>query len=149
VAKAGGKIYVTPKVRSTYFVRDTISGLGRQFFQYSFWRIPVIKKHRRPTTFRQVIPTVFFLAMLAAAVAGIVLRQPILALALPIAYSAVLLVAGLSTLPRHGLRVALLAPVALLVMHACYAAGMLYGVLVSTQRSQAWDRDGTMSRLSR
>jgi glycosyltransferase involved in cell wall biosynthesis len=149
VAKAGGKIYVTPKVRSTYFVRDTIAGLGRQFFQYSFWRIPVIKKHRRPTTFRQVIPTVFFLGMLAAAVAGIGLRQPILALALPIAYAIALLATGVSMLPSHGLRVALLAPVALLVMHACYAAGMLYGVLVSHQRSPVWDRDGRMSRLSR
>lgn len=149
VAKAGGKIYVTPKVRSTYFVRDTITGLGRQFFQYSFWRIPVMKKHRRPTTFRQVIPALFFFVILATAVAGIALRQPVVALGLPMAYVVVLLATGASTLPRHGLRIAVLAPVALLVMHACYAAGMVYGALVSIQRSGAWDPDGRMSRLSR
>jgi glycosyltransferase involved in cell wall biosynthesis len=149
VALAGGKIYVTPRVRSTYFVRDTIPTLARQFFQYSFWRIPVIKKHRRPTTLRQVIPTLFFLLMLAAIVVGILLRHPAIALVLPAAYLGGLAGAGFSMLSRHGVRVALLAPVALVVMHVCYAAGMLYGLLAAAGRPGAWDRHGSMSRLSR
>src|SRR5262245_22194158 len=50
IRQAGGRIYVSPKVRYSYFVRERVSQLFRQYFQYGFWRIPVIEKHRRPTT---------------------------------------------------------------------------------------------------
>jgi glycosyltransferase involved in cell wall biosynthesis len=148
VGLAGGKIYVTPKVRYAYFVRDTISTLARQFFQYSFWRIPVMKKHRRPTTFRQIVPIIFFVLMLTTLLAGGLLRHPALAVAMPVAYLGGLVVAGLSMLPRHSVGVALLVPVALAVMHVCYAAGMAYGFLAAGY-SGAWDPGGSMSRLSR
>ncbi len=50
IAQAGGKIYVSPRVRYVYYVRETLSKLFRQYIQYSFWRIPVVRKHKKPTT---------------------------------------------------------------------------------------------------
>ena len=77
--QAGGKMFVSPRVRYIYYVRDRLGNLFRQYFQYSFWRIPVLRKHGKPTTLRQVVPLLFFLAMTALVIAGAWLRQPAVA----------------------------------------------------------------------
>jgi succinoglycan biosynthesis protein ExoA len=146
---AGGKIYVSPKVRYKYYVRDRVGRLFRQYFQYGFWRIPVIRKHRRPTTLRQIVPSLFFLVMLALFIAGLAMRQPIVAFAMPAAYAAVLLGVGLSLVPRLGLATASLVPVALATLHLGYACGLLYGTWALVFRRHAWDRQGSMATLSR
>ncbi len=40
---AGGKAYVSPRVRYEYYVRDTLGKLFQQYNQYGFWRIPVMR----------------------------------------------------------------------------------------------------------
>ncbi|REK10865.1 MAG: glycosyltransferase family 2 protein [Planctomycetota bacterium] len=149
ITQAGGKCFVSPRVRYVYYVRGRIGQLFRQYFQYSFWRIPVMKKHKRPTTPRQVMPLLFYFAVVVMAILGIVLRNPWVALALPAVYLATLGAIGLSQIPRKGLRVALLVPVAIAVMHLAYALGMLYGFWASAFRRRAWDPRGSMSALTR
>ena len=71
IAQAGGKIYVSPRVRYVYYVRDRLGKLFRQYVQYSFWRIPVVRKHKKPTTLRQVVPPLFFLTMFVLLAVGV------------------------------------------------------------------------------
>ena len=149
VTQAGGRIFVSPRVRYVYYVRDRLDKLFRQYFQYSFWRIPVIRKHRKPTTFRQTVPLLFFAAMSAAVAAGVWLRQPLIGLALPSAYLLAMLVLGASVVPRAGLRVASLVPAAVVTMHVAYALGLAYGLVAALSRPRAWEIDGTMSTLNR
>jgi len=149
VARAGGKIFISPRVHYQYFVRETPRKLFNQYFQYSFWRIPVIRKHKRPTTLRQVVPTLFFLTMFVLFVVGLLLRQPLVALGLPAVYAAVLVAIGISAIPRKGLDVATLVPVALATIHVAYALGLFYGFLAALVRPRAWDHGGPMSTLSR
>ena len=149
ITQAGGKIYVSPKVRYVYFVRERLDQLFRQYFQYAFWRIPMIRKHRRPTTLRQVIPPLFFLMMLVLFVTGSVLRQPLVAMLLPIVYVMVLLAVALSFVPKAGLKVASLVPAAIATMHIGYALGFAYGLCAVLAWPQAWVQSGAMSRLSR
>ena len=142
-------MFVSPRVRYVYYVRSRVSKLFRQFFQYSFWRIPVMRKHRQPTTVRQVIPLLFFLVVVALFAAGLWLKSPLVALALPGAYLAAMTALGISLVLRQGPRVAVLTSLAVIVMHVAYAAGMGYGLLAAAFRLRAWDIDGTMSALSR
>lgn len=86
IRQAGGKIYISPRIRYTYFVRERVGQLFRQYFQYGFWRIPVMKKHQRPTTLRQVVPSLFYVACVCLLLVGLWLHQPIIALALPVLY---------------------------------------------------------------
>jgi succinoglycan biosynthesis protein ExoA len=146
---SGGKVYVSPRIRFKYFVRDSFRKLARQYSQYGFWRIPTMKKHRRPTTPRQVVPLLFFLTMMSLLIAGIWLKNPWIALAMPAAYLGGAALAGLSLWPRHGGRIALLFPIALVIMHSCYAAGLLYGMVAAVVFPSAWNQQGTMSQLSR
>ncbi|HTU24595.1 MAG TPA: glycosyltransferase family 2 protein [Pirellulales bacterium] len=149
IAQAGGKVFVSPRVRYVYFVRETWSKLFRQYIQYSFWRIPVVRKHKKPTTLRQVVPPLFFLTMFALLIAGIWLRQPWIALALPAVYAAALVCVGLSVIPRKGLAVGCLVPVALATIHFAYALGIAYGMFALLFHPHAWDLSGRMSALNR
>jgi succinoglycan biosynthesis protein ExoA len=149
VMLAGGKMYVSPRVRYVYYVRERAAQLFRQYFQYSFWRIPVLRKHKRPTTVRQMIPLLFFLALAALFVVGVWLDQPLIAAALPVGYSGAMMWLGLSYIRSSGWLVASLVPVAVVTMHLAYAAGMGYGILAALFRLRAWELDGSMSALSR
>jgi glycosyltransferase involved in cell wall biosynthesis len=149
IGLAGGRIFVSPRVQYSYFVRERIDQLFRQYFQYGFWRIPVIEKHRRPTTLRQMMPTLFYAACLLFALAGLWLKSVTVAVFLPAVYVAALLGAGLATARRHGALVAMYVPIAIATMHAGYAFGLGYGLWARFFASGAWDSQGKMATLSR
>jgi glycosyltransferase involved in cell wall biosynthesis len=149
ITQAGGKIYISPRVRYVYYVRDRLGNLFRQYFQYSFWRIPVIRKHKKPTTLRQMVPPLFFLAMFVLLAVGAWLRQPLVALALPAIYLSALIAVGASVVPRKGLAVGCLVPAALATIHFAYALGIAYGLFALLFYPRAWDQSGSMSALSR
>jgi glycosyltransferase involved in cell wall biosynthesis len=149
IAQAGGKVYVSPKVRYKYYVRDRLGNLFNQYFQYSFWRIPVVKKHKKPTTLRQIVPPLFYLAVIVLAIVGIWLRNPWIALALPAIYIAALVAVAISVIPKKGFAVACLVPVAIGTMHFAYALGIAYGFWALLFNPSAWDHSGRMSHLNR
>ena len=149
ITQAGGKSYISPRVKYVYYVRGQFGKLFKQYFHYSFWRIPVLRKHKKPTAPRQMVPPLFFLAMIVLAVVGIWLRQPLVALALPAAYAAALLAIAISVIPRQGPAVAALVPLAMAAMHVAYAAGMAYGCFALLFHRAAWDVGGRMTKISR
>jgi glycosyltransferase involved in cell wall biosynthesis len=149
IAQAGGKVYVSPRVRYVYYVRDRLGKLFRQYVQYSFWRIPVIRKHKKPTTLRQVVPPLFFLSVIVLAAVGVWLRNPLVALALPAVYLGALVLIAVTIIPRKGLAVACLVPVALATIHFAYALGIAYGAWALVFHRSAWDQSGSMSMLNR
>ena len=149
VMQAGGKMFISPRVRYEYYVRNRIDQLFWQYFHYSFWRIPVLRKHKKPTTVRQMMPLLFFCVVATLLIVGAALRQPLVAFALPALYATALLLLGASLIPRLGLRVASLVPLAVLTMHVAYASGMAYGLVAAALGLRAWELEGTMSALSR
>jgi GT2 family glycosyltransferase len=149
ITQAGGRIYITPRVRYWYYVRETPSRLFQQYFQYAFWRIPVMVKHRRPTTLRQLLPPLFFLLMGGMLIAGAVLANPLIAFGLPICYLLGLLVSGATLVPSVGAGVAVRVPMAMALMHTAYACGLLYGIGARLFRARVWDPGGQMARISR
>lgn len=149
IRRAGGKIYVSPRVQSSYFVREQLGQLFKQYFQYGFWRIPVVEKHRRPTTLRQLAPTLFYAACVVLAVAGLWWREPLVALILPTLYATALLLAGATTVRGSDFRVSSWVPVTIATMHAGYALGLGYGMWARLFHSGAWDAQGKMATISR
>lgn len=146
---AGGKVYVSPRIRYSYFVRSRVAQLFRQYFQYGFWRIPVMEKHRRPTTWRQLAPSLFIVACVGLGVAGVIAGDALTALVLPAIYSAALLAAAVHSVRVHGWAVAVRLPAAIATMHAGYGLGMAYGLWARIFRSNAWDVHGVMAESSR
>ncbi len=59
ITERGDKIFVTPKIKSVYYPRDTFSKLFLQYFGYGKWKVAVIKKHHRPSRIAHLIPMLF------------------------------------------------------------------------------------------
>lgn len=62
--RAGGKIWQNPEIMSWYSPRTTFSAISRQYFQYGFWKVAVIRKHRIPGSCRHLVPIAFIAANL-------------------------------------------------------------------------------------
>lgn len=147
--QAGGTIWISPDIRYQYFVRERPGQLWRQYRQYSFWRIPMLRKHRRPTTARQLAPPAFFAVMAGAALAGGIRRSPLVALGLPIAYGVTLAAVGVRSRRDLDGAAAARVPLALATLHAAYAAGWFQGGWCLLVRPDAWAPGATMAELSR
>jgi glycosyltransferase involved in cell wall biosynthesis len=136
LARHGEKIFISPRARCTYFVRETPSRLFGQYFRYGYWRVAVLRKHRRPASVRQIVPP---MAMSLMCVTGLLaLSLPgwwrLSAGVLPAFYGSTLLIVGASKVRKAGWHVACLLPVAAAIMHAAYTAGFASAFLEGTNR---------------
>ena len=129
IARNGGKIFISPRARCVYFVREAPSLLFRQYFQYGYWRVAVLKKHQRFASLRQAAPTLFFaLTVFVAGGVWYVGKWRFLAPVLPLAYGLILISAGARVASQASFRTGLLFPAAAAIMHFAYAAGFACGV---------------------
>lgn len=52
----GGRIVCNPAIRSLYRNRATWKGVARQYYEYGFWKVVVMRKHPRQVRPRHLIP---------------------------------------------------------------------------------------------
>jgi succinoglycan biosynthesis protein ExoA len=57
--RAGGKVWQSPRIRSWYRPRSSLTALFRQYAQYGYWKVWVIRKHKRPASLRHLVPALF------------------------------------------------------------------------------------------
>ncbi len=69
-SEQGKKIYITPKIRSVYYPRDSFLALFAQYFEYGMWKVAVIKKHRRPARITHLVPAAFVAFLLLGAISA-------------------------------------------------------------------------------
>jgi len=126
----GGKIWLSQSIKSKYYSRSSLRKLWRQYFQYGFWRIRTMQKHRRPATLRQAVPLLFAGSLLVLAAAGFfwrpfwwLLGAELVLYAVGIAYGSIDVAgkAGLKYLPP--------APIVFLILHFGYGLGSLWGLV--------------------
>jgi glycosyltransferase involved in cell wall biosynthesis len=67
---SGGRILLSPDIRSLYTVRGSPAALWRQYFLYGFWKVEVLKRHPRQARVRHLIPLLFVLALAGSALAA-------------------------------------------------------------------------------
>ena len=70
--RSGGKIWQSSDIVSWYHPRSSFSSLFRQYFQYGFWKVRVIRKHKIPASWRHTVPGAFVLANILLLVAALV-----------------------------------------------------------------------------
>ncbi|MBD2866180.1 glycosyltransferase family 2 protein [Paenibacillus oceani] len=59
IKKNGGKVFVTPQIKSVYFPRNSLKALFKQHFEYGYWKVAVIKKHNKPARITHLVPGAF------------------------------------------------------------------------------------------
>jgi glycosyltransferase involved in cell wall biosynthesis len=137
IVRAGGVVWQSPRIRSWYKPRGSLRALFRQYFQYGFWKVAVIRKHKLPASWRHLVPGLFVLANVAlpglwavGRLAGAAwLAEPARALWLAQAAAYGVACAAASILAaRKQWRLLPLLPVVFATYHVSYGLGFLAGV---------------------
>jgi len=135
VRRAGGRVFLTPAIHSTYYGRQTLGGLWRQYMRYGAGKLRVMATYPRSTRLRHLVAPLFVLALLLG---GIV--APFSAGVLW-GFRAVLgsyaLVNGAATLieaRRTGWALVWRLPAAFAVMHVAWGVGFWIGLVLWVTR---------------
>ena len=130
IVRNGGKIYQSPRIRSWYHVRDSFEAVLRQYMQYGYWKVLVIRNHRLPASIRHLVPAAFVGTLGLMLVAGL-FWLPALAVAVVLAggYLAAVLIASLFTAGRTEWKLLPAIPLAFGCFHLGYGYGFLRGVI--------------------
>ncbi|MHB1422900.1 MAG: glycosyltransferase [Gemmataceae bacterium] len=59
LTRAGERIWQSPRIRSWYRPRGSLTALFRQYAQYGYWKVWVIRKHKLPASARHLAPAAF------------------------------------------------------------------------------------------
>lgn len=147
IVRSGQTVWQSQRIISWYHPRTSVRQLFQQYFQYGYWKVPVILKHGAPASWRHLVPGAFVaaLAALVAATAlgaaaglgefaaassvmlGAVLALYLLACAAAAAHSAL----------SHGWAVVPFLPVLFAMYHFGYGCGFLLGVNAHLRGSPA------------
>ncbi len=136
----GGKILLSPDIRSQYFSRSSIRSLWRQYYQYGYWKVRVMQKHPRQMRPRQFAPP-----LLVAALIGGGLLAPFnrwvrrLWLSIGVLYGIANLAATLLTAHRRGWKHLTSLPLIFGTLHLSYGLGFLVGLTKFARRwGETW-----------
>jgi succinoglycan biosynthesis protein ExoA len=142
ITRAGGKIWQSSEIVSWYRPRTTLASLFQQYFQYGFWKVAVIRKHKLPASWRHLMPGIFvltnlvllFTTLLAGAFRARTLTREAfyLEIAIFITYLASCLVASCVSAQRFGWRLVLRLPATFVVFHISYGSGFLAGLVYAS-----------------
>ncbi len=128
IRKMGGKILLTPALRSIYFSRRNLKGLFRQYFQYGFYKVKVIKKHKIPIGVRYLIPPAGLVLFLVSLLVGLLTNSFLLPICLLCLYVSILFLGAGISLIKNFKREKLLLPVIFTILHLSFSLGFLSGL---------------------
>jgi glycosyltransferase involved in cell wall biosynthesis len=122
--RAGGRVWQSPRIRSWYSVRPSLRALAKQYFDYGFWKVAVIRKHGRPASLRHLAPGLFLFLNVVLAIA---MPRTLLLLDLP--YVFLSLVFSIAAAAKSGWELLPILPVVFSVYHFAYGTGFLWGLV--------------------
>ncbi len=122
----GGRMYLSPTIRSTYFVRDSLPRLARQYFRYGFWKVRTLVHHPGSVRWRQLVAPAFVVSLFATPI--FVHWFGWLGVGHLLAYAVANLTASIITASRSGWRYLPVLPLVFFLIHACWGFGFLLGL---------------------
>ena len=133
--KAGGKILLTPAIKSRYYTRSSLRKLCSQYLQYGFWKVQMLRKHPRSVRVRQLAPPLFVLALLLSGALSAISSLAAWVFALVVAsYLSLSLAFSFSIASRKGWRYFPILPVIFACLHLSWGLGFLYSLAQFTSQ---------------
>jgi succinoglycan biosynthesis protein ExoA len=137
----GGKILLSPDVKSRYYSRSTIRSVWRQYYQYGYYKVRVMQKHPRQMHPRQFAPPVLVASLLGGAMLAPFSRVVRgLWLSVVALYAVVNLAASFQVASRKGTRFMRWQPVVFATLHFSYGLGFLVGLVKFAGRWQSREK---------
>jgi succinoglycan biosynthesis protein ExoA len=127
--RAGGILRQSTRIRSWYTPRNSLRALFRQYAQYGYWKVRVIRKHRMPASPRHLVPGAFVFSLVSLGIGAV--WSPLAqcgAAALVGMYSLCNVVASVHTAAQSEWKLLPFIPMVFAAQHVGYGAGFLHGV---------------------
>jgi succinoglycan biosynthesis protein ExoA len=130
ITRNGGKIWQTPLIRSWYSPRSSLRALARQYGQYGYWKVRVMRKHHIPASWRHLVPGTFTIALFLLGMLSIFSSKSAVLLALMlIAYLSAAVVSGLiACRKREDVMLFPIMPLVFATYHMSYGFGFICGL---------------------
>ena len=130
----GGKIWIDPSIKSTYYVRNSILKLFSQYFYYGFYKVRVIQKIKSIFSLRHFVPAIFVLTLILFLVIAIFQKifWPIFFLGG--IYLFVNITFSIYESVKSHAKSLVLLPVIYFIMHLSYGLGFLAGLVFFAKR---------------
>ncbi len=122
IRKNGGKIFLTPEIKSYYYCRSNLKDLWIQNFRNGFWNIKTIKITPGSLSFRHFAPLFFVLGLLISWIV-----KPIW-FVIAGSYFLCNLFFSLKLAIRNGFKYVFVMPIVFLTLHLSYGLGLLVGI---------------------
>jgi succinoglycan biosynthesis protein ExoA len=131
IRQAGGRIYFSPDVTSTYYARSSLIGLARQYLRYGWWKARMLRKYPASIRWRQLAPPLFVAGLIGLGCGALI--SPLAALieaGLALCYTASngLASGAIAWRQRIGWRTAVALPLAFATIHLCWGFGFWAGL---------------------
>ena len=127
---AGGRILLSPLVKSVYVPRSSLPALLRQYFKYGMVKVRTLQKHPASLQWRQVVAPLLVLALAVNLLLGLCWRPARWLLGLAAgAYGLANIAASLLTAKRGGWRFLPVLPLVFAVIHLAWGTGFWVGWL--------------------
>jgi succinoglycan biosynthesis protein ExoA len=131
IIRGGGRIWQSPEIKSCYSPRRSLYGLFRQYYQYGYWKVKILRKHKIPASYRHLVPAAFVSFTIALLMMGVLWRRSFFLLGLEMAaYIGLDVLCGLSAaIKNRDWSLAFILPFVFPIYHIGYGTGFISGVL--------------------
>lgn len=131
IRQAGGRVWLDPRIRSTYFARADLAALARQYWRYGYWKLRMLQRYPATLRWRQGLPPLFVLSLLGLVILSLVWPAARLLLAAELALYMLVLLAGalITAFRRRDPALVIGVPPAIAVMHLSWGAGFLWSLV--------------------
>ena len=148
IARGGGRIWQSSRIRSRYRPRASLSQVFRQYLQYGYWKPFVMKKHGQPAQLRHLVPAAFVVALGGSTINAIVGIGAGPLSVLVASYALVLAAMSVAVLrpAPQPLAVAWRVPVVIAAYHVAYGIGTLVGAFDALSGRPPRERFSTLTR---
>jgi glycosyltransferase involved in cell wall biosynthesis len=122
----GGTVYLSPTIRSTYRVRNSVAGLARQYTRYGFWKVRTVMEHPASLRGRQLVAPAFVVSVLLTP--WLVGHFGPWGAGHLVLYAAANATASVIAARRSGMALLPVLPLVFLIIHCSWGSGFLAGL---------------------
>jgi glycosyltransferase involved in cell wall biosynthesis len=127
--KNGGKILLVPEIVSYYYARESLTKLWRTYFQYGYWKVRVMQKHKFPASWRHIVPISFVLCIFGSAILGFFYKFWFyLFCTIVILYMFISFLFSTKISLKKGIKYLFVLPISFANLHFSYGLGFLKGI---------------------
>lgn len=129
--KQGGKILLSPRIHSRYFVRSGLKKLWKQYYQYGVSKGRLLRQHPDSLRLRHAVPFLFLFFVVLGIILAILFPplRPLLVLGVASYVGFLVLGTLLNVLNRPNFKFLPILPFVFLCLHLSYGCGIWIGLL--------------------